>query len=175
MLTPLKQYICDTCGELIEKPEDGMVEWLDDTSSHTGQDGLINRKHDYHSFNIVHHASKSPFNKGNPRSSNCYQHGGKSGRRDVHLHQFIEPDYLYVKLAGFLDYGEIIDEEYLACPIRDIREYAEFQRRLTVPNYEEARQYFGVARENGHFDGFSETAIFGQFLLKEIIKEYSEF
>ena len=27
MLVPLKQFICDECGTVIESPEDGYVEW----------------------------------------------------------------------------------------------------------------------------------------------------
>lgn len=30
MLKPLKQWVCDVCGEVIEKPEDGYVVWNDD-------------------------------------------------------------------------------------------------------------------------------------------------
>ena len=29
-LRPLEQFICDECGELIEKLEDGWLEWIDD-------------------------------------------------------------------------------------------------------------------------------------------------
>ncbi|MDH5468489.1 MAG: hypothetical protein OEY25_13820, partial [Candidatus Aminicenantes bacterium] len=28
MLEPLKQWICDSCGQVIKTPEDGYVEWL---------------------------------------------------------------------------------------------------------------------------------------------------
>lgn len=30
-LQPLKQWICDTCGEIIEAPHDGWLEWVTDT------------------------------------------------------------------------------------------------------------------------------------------------
>ena len=28
MLKPLKQFYCDSCNQIIEKPKDGWVEWL---------------------------------------------------------------------------------------------------------------------------------------------------
>ena len=43
-------YYCDKCGEIIEKPEDGYVQF-----KRTIKDGLV-----YEDFSIVHHYLKSP-------------------------------------------------------------------------------------------------------------------
>jgi hypothetical protein len=52
-LVPLKQWICDTCGEVIERPNEGYVQFVD-----SNNDG------NYDDFVIVHHAAYSPL-KGN--------------------------------------------------------------------------------------------------------------
>ena len=56
-LKPLHQFICDECENLIEKIEDGWLEWLNPPDKPV------------HGFRIVHVAGASPrFNQG----GNCY-------------------------------------------------------------------------------------------------------
>ena len=50
MLEPLKQWVCDTCGEIINSSSEGYVEWLTDDSSPLKSNG----------FRIVHQAYYSP-------------------------------------------------------------------------------------------------------------------
>lgn len=52
-MKPLEQFLCDECGQPIEKPEQGWLEWLVIDEQKQG-------------FRIVHHKSYSP------RSSGCY-------------------------------------------------------------------------------------------------------
>lgn len=53
MLIPLKQFICDECGEIINSPGEGYVEWEEGID----QDGQFFAK----GFRIVHHLPKSPY------------------------------------------------------------------------------------------------------------------
>ena len=50
-LKPLKQWICDSCGELIKKPEDGWWEYLSDTNTY-----LVS------GFRIVHYGGPCYYN-----------------------------------------------------------------------------------------------------------------
>jgi hypothetical protein len=60
-MKPLQEWLCDTCGEVIRRPEEGYVEWLQ-----SKEDGV-------REFNIVHHAPASPHWKGAGKGSDCYQ------------------------------------------------------------------------------------------------------
>src|ERR1035441_6619662 len=57
-LKPLKQWVCDTCREIITAPEDGQLEWVSD-DEHRARD-----------FRIVHHPLKSPRRS----RKGCYNH-----------------------------------------------------------------------------------------------------
>ena len=147
MLQPLQQWICDTCGGLIEFPEAGWLEWID---------------HQFQAseFRIVHHKSA------------CHQHTGKRGLCDNHLNYFVGEDRLAC-LYSFLDNGPILDpESERTLRAKNIREFAELLRRLTIPHYEEARQYFDEARTDGFFDGSNEYSVYSQDYLREIIEAY---
>lgn len=119
-------WYCDTCGKLIETPEDGMVQWLTRTGGHrrVGRD-----------LRIVHHRRKSPL--GGP--SGCYpdQHhelrADGSILADWHLDSVIGPDGL-VRLLSRIEDGEI--------PVREVNRVI---MRLFVPGYERARRYFEKA------------------------------
>lgn len=50
-LKPLKQFICHSCGKLIDKPEDGWWEYLDD-----GKTNLVS------GFRIVHYGGPCYYN-----------------------------------------------------------------------------------------------------------------
>jgi hypothetical protein len=58
-LKPLQQFVCDTCGELIQSVDQGYVEWLWDDKGGNARD-----------FHIVHHALYSPLKP----DLGCYQH-----------------------------------------------------------------------------------------------------
>jgi hypothetical protein len=136
-LEPLQEWICDTCGEVIRSPRDGWVEWLWDAASN-GR----------HGFKIVHHRPASPRPKG------CYQYPNTAPKQEGALDGFIGPDGL-ISLLDFLAHDEIIS----------IKEFVELVRRLMVPNYEEARQYWPKAVEDG-------IASYSQESLGKIIEEY---
>lgn len=156
MLIPLKQWICDTCGEIIELPEHGWLEWRQDENLKAFD------------FRIVHHKLYSPRRPGD----DCY----RSDNSHNHLDDYVGEDGLPHLLC--LLYGGIHIDPDLgrhSCPdvnVKDIREWMELIRRLQVTYYEEARQYFDRASEDGHFEGVCGN-IFRPEELKYIIEEYS--
>jgi hypothetical protein len=160
MLIPLKQFICDTCGEIIEKPEDGWIEWIH------SDDGMQTE------FNIVHHAGSSPRKIFNHEG--CYQHGGRNGRMDNNLNQYINPNVIMSFLLHFLDIGRHHDPSRNYIGKVNISEYVELVRRLTIPYYEEARLYWEMAKNDGYFDGENEISIYSVNFLKGIIDKYSK-
>ena len=83
-LTPVKQWICDECNEIIKKPEDGWLEWEDSQ----GKKG---------NFRIVHHKTASP----KAPHGDCYMKNKPVG--DMHLHQFCGDDGLSALLTMFSD------------------------------------------------------------------------
>ena len=126
MLKPLEQWICDTCGEVIESPEQGYVDWVCEPSE---GDQTI------HGFRIVHHANFSPRR---PRG-NCYRCADGANLQSSALSEFTGVKFL-VRLFDFLE------GPYL---IADTAQFVDFARRLSIPCYEDASQYRGRAIDDG--------------------------
>jgi len=116
-LNPLLQFICDECKGVIEKIEDGWLEWFD------GNENPLR------GFRIVHFSEASPrLEKG----GNCY-YPESSDVNGLHLEVFAGSDGLALLLSFF--------ERNLA----DSNEFAEVIRRLHIPHYEEGRHYLEKA------------------------------
>lgn len=163
MLKPLEQFICDTCGQIIEKTEDGYVEWL---SSFDEEKGRVMSKE----FRIVHHHAKSPLNS---TKAGCYNHDLKHGRSDVDLKSFLAHKHQYI--FSFLNPGFLQDpQREIPSEIEDYAEFSDFGRRVTIPYYEEARTYFSDAENDSEFNGCNEIQLFTENVLKDIIQTYSE-
>lgn len=158
MLNPLTQFYCDTCGGLINSPEEGWIEW-------------ITKDNQVHSFRIIHHFLHSPI--ASPTNEGCYQHTWKLGKSDSHLDHFIDEDYKMARILKFLDIGPYHDPDYIGSKVTDIREYVEMVRRFTIPYYEEARKYWEVAMADGFFQDSNEVTIYSVNNLKRIIERYS--
>lgn len=156
MLKPLTQFVCDTCGDIIKCPEDGWIEWISDEDR------------ECHSFRIVHHQTKSP--RGGRQG--CYQHEGEPGRSDSHLDDFLNLGM--IKILSFLDVGPHHETEYRRPRVRDIREFVEMTRRLTIPYYEEARLYWDQAERETRSSGANELLIYTEEYLKDVIARYCE-
>jgi len=165
MLTPLIEYICDTCGEVIKSPEEGWIEWI-------SKSGLDGEKRETYGFNIVHHFVYSPLKDSQPNG--CYQHTGKSGRHDLHLHDFIKESTIMAHILEFLDVGPYHQPVYKKTDLSDIRQYVETVRRLTIPYYEEARLYWDKAKEDGYFQDANEIWIYKVENLKKLIELYGD-
>ena len=120
MLKLLEQWICDRCGQVIEEPNQGLVEWIDDSKTHKA-----------------------------------------SG-------------FKMVMVLSFLDIGPYLEAEYQGPRIKDMREFVEFTRRLTLPYYEEARLYWNQAEQDGLFDGANEISLYLPRTLEQIVRDYGE-
>ncbi len=151
-MEPLKQFICDNCGELIEKPEDGYVIW--------------NRNDDdkLHEIHIVHK---------NKRDENGRVHGCDNHTRYAlsdSLTSFLGTHGL-IELLSLIDPGKNFISNYQE-RILDMREFIEFFRRVQLPYYEEARRYWNNAKEDGYLYGANEIIVYKEEFLKELIEKY---
>lgn len=165
MLQPLEQFYCDTCDQLIQAPEQGMVEWIESMDEPA------------HSFRIVHHIEYSPKadseipRSEKPRPQGCYKHQNTVKNKDIGLDKFLGKDGL-VKLIHFIDVGPYHVPKYDGVQFEDGREFAELFRRLQLPYYEEARKYWDRAKQDGFFEGANEMWIYQPEVLEEIIDVY---
>ncbi len=163
MLEPLKQFYCDECGEVIESPNDGFVEWLEIQDKENG-------KITANGFRIVHRVTKSPFQK--TSREGCYKYGKSDYRADNELYYILEQSHQFI--YSFLDLGFIHDSECrIGNRIVDYKSFVDFAKRLTIPYYEEARMYFAEALRDGQFSDSNEISLFTEKTLKSIIKAYS--
>ncbi len=149
-LKPLGQWICDVCGEVIQSPKDGYVQW----------NRNLNQEID--DFVIVHHFSASP--KKHNRDG-CYKYDS-----DSDLESFLGERGI-VELTALLDPGPYHMPEYKTM-VADIRKWIDFYRRLQLPYYEEARQYWEEAISDGYFDDANEIYIYLPEKLKRMIEHY---
>lgn len=155
MLKPLQQWFCDECGEIIESPDKGYIEWL------------ANDDHKAHGFRIVHHATASPRHP----DGDCYAYTNEIGRSDLSLDCFLGNVGL-IRLLGFVDVGRYHSPDYRGPEVVDLREFVELFRRLWLPYYEEARFLFARAAAGGFFGGANEVGIYRDRALKDMISEY---
>jgi hypothetical protein len=154
-LKPLEQFVCDTCGEVIESPDEGYIEWVDDKKA-------VN-------FNIVHHSLHSPLKP----SRSCYQHENAYGRSDTALRDFLGAHGI-VEMLSFIDVGDYHQRDYRGPTASDLREWTEVARRLFIPHYEEARLYWDRARADGFFEGANELWPYLPSTLELLIERYGE-
>ena len=147
-LVPLRQFICDKCGELIASPEDGWLQWRS-TDEET-------RSVVYHDFIIVHHFPKSPLEG----KYGCYHHSSMVA--DDHLTSFVGHDG-FTRLLGLFRHG-----------IKDPQELVDIIRRLHTPYYEEARMYWEDAMDDYYFEGANENSPYIQESLVELIRRYGQ-
>jgi hypothetical protein len=130
MLKPLTQFYCDCCGEIIQEPKHGWVEWLTVFDPERGD--YIFKGH-----RIVHHIAYSP-----RTGRDCYTYKKHIGRSDIYLTDFLDKQTGIAEMLRFIDCGPIHEPQFTGHYLGDLREYIEFIRRLTIPYYEEARLYW---------------------------------
>jgi len=122
MLEPLRQWICDACGQIISAPDHGFVEWKE-----------TDRGKKY-GFRIVHNAKYSP-RKDN--GGDCfYSHQERGG--DLYLERIIGLEGL-VTLTSWIDVGEWHHDDYPGPSVLNLREWVTLVRRVQLPHYEQAR------------------------------------
>lgn len=161
MLKPLEQFICDHCGQVIESPKDGYVEWLTYNDEHG--------KYKAKEFRIVHHHGASPYKH---TRAGCYKHENTLGRSDIDLKWYL--DTKFQQILCLLDLDFIHDPDgNIGCQIENFKEFTQFARRITIPYYEEARQYFEQVKHDEEFCLDNKITLFKPETLKSIIEKYS--
>lgn len=159
-LEPLKEFICDECGEVIEEPSDGWVEWI------TNYSDEIDERYEAYNFRIVHHKVASP----NPRGT-CYYtdlyNDYEGTESSYHLHDFLEDKGLSQALSILRKQAEgdikfKNKEAFLDC--------LDLIRRITIPYYEESRIYL----DNYYTEYTGEIEIIYSRLNGEELKEFLE-
>jgi len=168
-LKPLKQWFCDACDEVIEKPEDGWVYWSKDRDERGAVFGKV------HSFHVVHKFRASPKRAGlEPRESphvSCYP---PNIDQDTDLVLMLGPSGI-IRLLSHMDVGMHFDaagDEILR--VKDVRNWTETFRRLHLPYYEQARRHFKQAREEGRLEGEHETSLYNERTLRALVDEYGK-
>lgn len=152
MLEPLQKWYCDCCGEIIERPEDGYVQFR-----RSRENDLL-----YDDFVIVHHKTVSP--RRNTRHG-CYIYDS-----DSDLESFLG-DNGKVHLLSLLDPGEYHMPEFMSMT-SNIRRWNDFFMRLQLPYYEEARRYWSRAMSDGYFGDSNEIYIYLPENLRRMIQHY---
>jgi hypothetical protein len=153
MLAPLRQWICDHCGEIIPSPEAGMIEWL------AGPDNKRS------GFRIVHQSANSPQKADGPCG-----YAQTPGKADLSLAVLVGEVGMPL-LLSFLDVGS--SREGCSGPwVEDAREFVELTRRLTIPHYEQARTLWRLAKADGYFNDMSELEAYAPNTLEALVKKY---
>lgn len=143
-----KKFICDNCGEIIEKVSDGWIEWYNiiDEEGNKVRDGL----------RLVHHIT-CMYN-----SQELHRQGKNIS--DMHLEYFMGDDGLMILLA-------LLGDDYYN--FLNPNDVIEMIKRLHIPNYEETRLYLREAISNGVYEPNTHIDFPYQFqmeLVKEAIK-----
>ena len=143
MIEPLKQWYCDVCSEIIEKPNNGYVIWKQ------GDDHLG------YGFKIIH-------------QSKC---DDKSYRSSEALRTFLGEDGRNY-LLSFLSIGQIKINlgQVSSSRVKDMDEFVDFFRRVQTPYYEEARRRFNESELLDYFSDSNEFNPYTEEALKEIIE-----
>ena len=144
MLKPLKQWICDECQQVIEKPEDGYVFWKS------------NDEFRPHSFKIIHQIR-------------CYNDKYDRYDNSLPVTELLGIDGMQWFLS-MLSNGVLRNntgETNIRPPV-DLNSFVDFFRRLQTPNYEEARTKFRDP-EVLEYDDYGLVTPYRQENLKKII------
>ncbi len=146
-LEPLKQWICDSCGGVITKPREGWWEYKDNLKTKEVLE-----------FRIVHYQPECMYN------DQALDKEGL-GVGDMHLAHMITSG----SFGHFLDWFEKSAAGKIEEKI-DIPAFFEMLRRLYLPYWEEARQYWDQALKEGFHDGTD----FSDGQLQSIIAKYAD-
>lgn len=151
-MKPIEEFYCDTCEQIIDGNENGYVEWL--SFLEDKETNLVN------GFRICHN------------KENCFIHSSTFGHSSLPLTEFLGKNG-HILLLKMIDIGPFHEPKYSHPRIKDFREYSEFFRRLTIPYYEEARQWWNEAINDGYFDEIGEVSIYMPERLKAMIEHYT--
>lgn len=164
-LEPLQQWYCDTCGEVIQRPDQGHLEWK------VKEIGLgENRRSLRYGFRIVHQFLHSPYRETRGREGCYYSNEERGG--DFSLPAFLGAEGL-IRAANWIDLGAAWEPEYRGPEVESLREWAGIFRRLHLPYYEEARVYLQQAKSGAEFGDHNENSFYLPETLQKIIEYYS--
>ncbi len=157
-LIPLQQWYCDSCGEIIQEPEHGYLEW---------RDRIVGGRYLKYGFRVVHQTGHTPYKE---QRRNCY-YSWTERAGDLCLPSFLGSEGI-ARLTSWIDGGEDINEIPLGPTVADMREWTLLFRRLHLPYFEEARRYLAKAlRED--YDDCNEVYLYMPDTLKKIIVEHA--
>jgi hypothetical protein len=156
MLTPLKQFICDSCGEIIQSPEQGWIEWL--------VKGTINKDATCSNFRICHHKSASPYEW----RHGCYNYATHPDGADMHLNHYYDGKKFRIGRKPFHT-----KKRFEGIETSDKRALTILRLRLECPYYEEARLYLDKARKDNFLPMKGDEYIINEEVLKCVIEEYN--
>ncbi|MFB6230476.1 MAG: hypothetical protein ABEL04_04895 [Salinibacter sp.] len=142
MLDPLEQWICDTCGEVIDGKENGYTIWKQDDDRRL------------HSFKIVHHPD-------------CLQDDHLLSTSLARMTGMLG----MTKLLSYLSLGPYHNGEGGERKPRDFDEFVDFFRRLQVPYYEEARLYYDQEEALHMMGGANEYAPYLPRKMRRLIEK----
>lgn len=152
MPSPTTTWICDSCGEPINTPREGWVQWLRVKDA----DGTFHSE----GLQLVH--ASHPSRRGKPR---CLYDGDavfrqrKATQADLSLTDFVGPDGL-MRLLSFLSEDEF----------KDRKEVIEMIKRLFVNGYEEARPLLEAAVHQGVFEPNTPAGFPHQAQIDEVLE-----
>lgn len=149
-MKPLYQFICDYCGEMIKQPGDGILEFLSERDAKM-------KKH-CSEFKIVHQGGSSPFED----AQYCHHHYDEC-YADLPINHILTDAHEILKRNFSNEYGKS-------------SELKEIENRLTIPYFEEARQYLDKAVKDGLITN-KEDILYGSpspVLLESIIQKYKK-
>ena len=134
-------WICDSCGNIIDKATDGWIQWRDfhaesKERKRLGQHPLCR------DLQLVHHAPASPRRVDHVRYFGCQfnDQDPTYGVKDLPLTFFLGPDGL-MKMLAFIAEEDVERNEVL-----------EMIKRLFIVGYEHARLHFSEAISDGVFE-----------------------
>ncbi|HEX8983421.1 MAG TPA: hypothetical protein VF792_11655 [Ktedonobacterales bacterium] len=145
-LLPLEQFKCDACGQIIGSPDAGWVEWLAGPTRGTKA----------HGFRIVHNNNRCQY----PSSTRVH---------DMSLSRLLGPDGLALLLALVAPGGRTGNRED---GVESLEEWCELVRRLQIPYFEEARQYWSDAEADDYFTASDIRAPYSQAMLTAVLRRY---
>ncbi len=142
-----KKWFCDHCGQIIQDAKQGWLEWIVPKDGNTS------------GYRIVHHQGFTP-------GYSCYYNEEEYHKNGfliygIHLDRFVGT----IGMAKFLALFE-------ETPIFPKKEFLFIFRRLYIPYYEEALQYWHQAENDGYFDDLGVINIYNEIFLKQIVDHY---
>lgn len=153
MLKPLQQWTCDSCGQVINAPEEGYVEWR------TAWQGRMD------CFHIVHDGQHQPKNA----VRSCYYQNSEKGGV-LRISDLLALPGLLL-LTSWVEPKNWDGEDYEQPTVSDLFEWLTLFRRLHIPYFEEARHLEKELQEL-RAGGANEVYLLLPDTLKRIIEEH---